>query len=56
MPNVACQQPPIILDAGRLIVDLSKPRTLIVHGVNPETGEYKDYLLRVTQFGKLVLQ
>lgn len=46
----------IQLVGNTLSVDLSEPRTVVVRGVNSKTGEEKDYLLRVTQFGKLVLQ
>jgi hemin uptake protein HemP len=38
-----------------LLVDLTEPRTLHVKGVNTVTGETKDYLLKVTQSGKLLL-
>jgi hypothetical protein len=46
----------IHFEADRLTVDLAEPRTVLVHGVNARTGETKNYLLRVTQSGKLVLQ
>jgi hypothetical protein len=45
----------ITLDGNTLTIDLAEPRSLIVHGVNSKTGEEKDYLIRVTQFGKLAL-
>jgi hypothetical protein len=40
---------------GDISVDLSQPRTVHVRGLNCRTGETKDYLLKVTQFGKLIL-
>ena len=48
----------VALDASRneLTVDLSEPRTIRVSGRNERTGASKDYLLKVTQSGKLVLQ
>lgn len=59
MPNVALHEPylrsGLVLDAGRLTVDLAEPRTVVVHGINSRTGEEKTYLLKVTQFGKLLL-
>lgn len=59
MPNVALQEPylrtGISLDGNILTIDLSEPRSLIVHGINAKTGQEKDYLIRVTQFGKLAL-
>lgn len=45
----------LTLEADRLMVDLANVRTLLVHGVNSRTGETKDYLLKVTQYGKLIL-
>ena len=58
--NVALQEPylrtGISLDRNVLTVDLAEPRAVIVRGINSKTGEEKDYLLRVTQFGKLALQ
>lgn len=41
--------------SGSLMIDLSRPRTISVLGVNPDTGETKNYLLKVTQSGKLLL-
>lgn len=48
----------VSLDADRkeLTIDLSDPMTIRVIGKNERTGESKDYLLKVTQLGKLVLQ
>jgi hypothetical protein len=46
----------ITFDREGVTIDLAEPRTVIVRGINSKTGEEKDYLLRVTQFGKLVLQ
>lgn len=46
----------IELQGNTLVVDLSEPRTIAVRGVNTITGEEKCYLLRVTKFGKLILQ
>lgn len=48
----------VSLDADRneLTVDLSEPRTIRVTGKNDRTGQGKDYLLKVTQNGKLILQ
>ena len=37
-------------------VDLSEPRSIVIHGENPRTGKTKQYLLRVTHAGGLVLQ
>ena len=58
-PNAALQEPylrtGITLTGNVLTIDLSEPRSLVVHGVNAKTGEEKDYLIRVTQFGKLAL-
>lgn len=45
----------LALQEDRLLVDLANVRTLLVHGVNSRTGETKDYLLKVTQYGKLIL-
>jgi hypothetical protein len=45
----------LVLSADVLLVDLTEPRTLHVKGVNTVTGETKDYLLKVTQSGKLLL-
>ena len=60
MPNAAIQphyiRDGITFDRGGVTIDLAEPRTVIVHGVNSKTGEEKDYLLRVTSFGRLVLQ
>jgi hypothetical protein len=59
MPNVALQEPylrtGISMVGNTLAVDLSEPRTIVVHGLNSKTGEEKTYLLKVTQFGKLLL-
>lgn len=59
MPNVALQESYIrtgvILDRDKMTVDLSQPRTMLVRGINARTGETKDYLLKVTQSGKLIL-
>lgn len=46
----------IQLTGNEMTVDLAEPRTVIVRGFNSKTGEAKDYLLRVTQSGRLVLQ
>jgi hypothetical protein len=62
MPNVALQERETYLVEGvflrgdQLRVDLAQPRSIVVHGVNSKTGEVKDYLLRVTGSGRLVLQ
>lgn len=45
----------VMLKDETLMVDLCEPRTLHVKGVNTLTGEIKDYLLKVTQSGKLLL-
>lgn len=59
MPNVALQEryinKGIVMIGNTLTVDLSDPRTVVVHGLNSKTGEEKTYLLKVTQFGKLLL-
>lgn len=46
----------VLLSEGTLYVDLSQPRTMFVRGVNAKTGEEKNYQLRITASGKLVLQ
>lgn len=61
MPNAALQERETYLLEGislrgdQLRVDLTFPRTVQVQGVNSKTGEVKNYLLKVTQFGKLLL-
>jgi hypothetical protein len=45
----------LALSDDLLLVDLSFPKTVHVKGVNTLTGETKDYLLKVTQSGKLLL-
>lgn len=45
----------IQLIGNTLSVDLAEPRTVVVSGVNSRTGETKNYLLKVTQSGKLLL-
>lgn len=45
----------LALSDDTLLVDLSFPKTVHVKGVNTLTGETKDYLLKVTQSGKLLL-
>lgn len=58
-PNATCQEPYIrnglTMIGNTLTVDLSEPRTIVVHGLNTRTGEEKTYLLKVTQYGKLLL-
>lgn len=58
-PHAACQEPyirtGITMTGQTIMVDLSEPRTVVVHGLNARTGEEKTYLLKVTQFGKLLL-
>lgn len=58
-PNTACQEPyirnGITMTGQTIMVDLAEPRTVVVHGLNSKTGEEKTYLLKVTQFGKLLL-
>jgi hypothetical protein len=49
------QREGILLQGNQLSVDLSEPRTIRVEGINSKTGEVKDYLLKVTQSGKLLL-
>ena len=48
----------ISLDANseKMRIDLSVPRTLIIHGEDPRTQKSKLYMLRVTNAGGLVLQ
>jgi hypothetical protein len=43
-------------ETNELSIDLAEPRTIFIRGVNEKTQERKDYVLRVTQSGKLVLQ
>ena len=42
--------------AQKMRVDLSEPRTILIQGENPKTGKIKQYLMRVTNAGGLVLQ
>ena len=49
------QREGILLQGNQLSIDLSEPRTIRVQGINAVTGELKDYLLKVTQSGKLLL-
>jgi hypothetical protein len=49
------QQDGVQLEGNTITVDLAEPRTIHVQGVNARTGETKDYLLKVTQSGKLAL-
>ena len=60
MPNVALLNPTyqrrgIILEGNVLTVDLAEPRSILVKGINTRTGQEKDYLLRVSESGKLSL-
>lgn len=43
-------------DQLEMKLDLSQPRTIAVQGINERTGEKRNYLLRVTAQGKLILQ
>jgi len=45
----------ILLQDNVLTVDLAEPRTVLVKGINSRTGQEKDYLLRITEAGKLSL-
>lgn len=42
-------------DKTEISVDLAQPRTVLVRARNEQTGEARDYILRVTASGKLVL-
>ena len=48
----------IVLDTvnGKMTIDLTEPRTVIIQGENPKTHKSKLYMLRVTNAGGLVLQ
>lgn len=48
----------IVLDPEhhQITIDLGDPRTILIRGVNERTRESKDYLLKVTQNGRLILQ
>jgi len=43
-------------DKNELQIDLTEPRVILIRGVNDRTQQHRDYLLKVTQSGKLVLQ
>ncbi len=60
MPNVALldqtyQRRGVLLQGNILTVDLAEPRSILVKGINSRTGQEKDYLLRVSESGKLSL-
>ena len=40
----------------KMTIDLTVPRTIMVHGEDPRTQKTKMYMLRVTNAGGLVLQ
>ena len=40
----------------KMTIDLTVPRTIMVHGEDPRTNKTKMYMLRVTNAGGLVLQ
>jgi hemin uptake protein HemP len=43
-------------DTNELKIDLAQPRSILVRGINERTLETKDYLLKVTNAGRLILQ
>lgn len=44
----------IVNDLGHIVIDLSQPRSFLVRGIDRH-GHEKDYLLRVSESGKLSL-
>lgn len=44
----------IVNDLGHIVIDLSQPRSFLVRGID-QHGNAKDYLLRVSESGKLSL-
>lgn len=44
------------IEHQKMRVDLTEPRTIVIEGENPQTGKMKQYMLRVTRAGGLVLQ